>query len=287
MTTRRAFRAGSFYPADDAMCRQELAACLADYTPPAAPERVVAGIVPHAGWVFSGPTAGKVFQSIQAKATPTTFVIFGAVHVWGVGQKAALCAEGVWETPCCRIAIDEALAARILAEASADVAAEPAAHRREHSIEVQIPFIQYLFPTAKFVPIMVQPDLQAVALGTQIGKLIATQAGQVIVIGSTDLTHYGPSFNFTSFGSGAGALARMKANDQKIIDLAVAMQAEAVLEEAAQHQNACGAGALAATVAAARALGGAQGVLLEHTTSQDVMPERPFGDAVGYAGIIF
>ncbi len=286
-TIRKAYRAGSFYPATDRACREQIAACLDDYQPPDEPLRVIAGIVPHAGWVFSGATAAKVFKSIEEKSDPQTFVIFGAVHVWDIGRNAAIFAEGVWQTPCGAINIDRELAAAIL-ETCPDIAEEnPSAHTREHSIEVQVPFIQYLFPEAKIVPIMVNPNRSAVELGRQIGERLASYPTPVAIIGSTDLTHYGPSFGFTPFGVGIESLAPMKANDRVVIDLATAMKAVEVILEAEKHHNACGAGAIAATVAAAAALGATQGYLLEHITSQDVMPERPASDFVGYAGMVF
>lgn len=287
MTTRKAFRAGSFYPADEPSCRQQIEECLGDYRPLAEPEHIVCGIVPHAGWMFSGPTAAKVFKSVKEKGSPETFLIFGAVHVWGIGNKASMFAEGVWQTPCGTIAIDEALAEAILQSASDNVISDASAHSREHSIEVQIPFIQYLFPETKILPIMVAPEKYAAELGQQIGKVLTEQEKSVFVLGSTDLTHYGPSFGFTPYGIGQESLASMKENDRKIIDLATGMQAEEVIVEAERHRNACGAGAIAATVAAAKELGATQGYLLEHTTSQDIMPDRPASDFVGYAGIIF
>jgi AmmeMemoRadiSam system protein B len=286
MATRRAYRAGSFYPSDARSCRQQIEECLGDYQPPAEPGRIVSGIVPHAGWIFSGPTAAKVFKSAKEKAAPETFLIFGAVHVWGVG-KASMSTQGAWETPCGTIAIDEELA-NVIQHAIADnVTVNAAAHDREHSIEVQIPFIQYLFPEAKILPIMVTPGSWAADLGQKIGKLLAEQEKKVFVLGSTDLTHYGPSFGFTPYGVGTKALTPMKDNDRRIIDLAIAMKAEEVVNEAEEHRNACGAGAIAATVAAAKELGAQRGYLLEYTTSQDVMPERQATDFVGYAGIIF
>lgn len=286
MMTRKAYRAGSFYPFDEDSCRQQIQDCLGEYVPPSEPVNVVAGIVPHAGWVFSGPTAGKVFKSIQEKASPNTFLIFGAVHVWGMSD-AAMFPEGAWETPCGPVAIDEALSARLLEDVAELVHADPSAHAREHSIEVQIPFIQQLFPEAKILPIMVSPGPWAASLGERVGNVLAEIEGNVVVLGSTDLTHYGPSFGFTPYGVGEEALQKMKENDRRIIDLALDMQAHSVVQEATQHRNACGAGAIAATVAAAKALGAQRGHLLEHVTSQEVMPERRASDAVGYAGIIF
>ena len=286
MATRKAYRAGSFYPFDEGSCRRQIEECLGDYHPPAEPTRIVAGIVPHAGWVFSGPTAAKVFKSIREKATPETFLIFGAVHVRGI-DNAAMFAEGEWETPCGTVDIDEDLARTLGASIPEHLTPNASAHTMEHSIEVQIPFLQYLFPDVRILPIMVPPGKQAVVLGQKIGQLIAGQDKQVCVLGSTDLTHYGPSFWFTSYGVGAEALVRMKENDQRIIDMVVQMKAEIIVAEAEEHRNACGAGAIAATVAAASALGAECGYLLEHTTSQDVMPERPATDFVGYAGIVF
>lgn len=287
MSLRKAFRAGSFYPADARSCHRQIEECLGQYEPPTLPEKVVAGIVPHAGWMFSGPTAAKVYKSVQQKSSPATFLIFGAVHVWGVGRKAAMFAQGAWQTPCGAIEIDAELAEAVLAEAAGEVAADPSAHEREHSIEVQIPFIQHLFPDAKLLPIMVSPEKQAVRLGEKIGKLLVSCDKPVCVIGSTDLTHYGPSFGFIPYGIGEQALAPMKENDQHLLRLAAEMNAEAVLVEAERHRNACGAGAIAATVTVAKALGASQGYLLEHTTSQEVMPDRPVADIVGYAGMIF
>ena len=286
MNVRKAYRAGSFYPADAHSCQQQIDECLGTYQPPAEPAHIVAGIVPHAGWVFSGATATKVFKSVADKSSPETFVIFGAVHVWGTGS-AALYDHGAWETPCGNVTIDEEIAALLLEHAASYVSADLSAHSREHSIEVQIPFIRYIFPNARVVPIMVSPGPEASAFGQKVGEIIADTPTSVMVLGSTDLTHYGPSFGFTPYGIGEEALSRMKDNDQRIIDLAMKMKAEDVIQEASQHRNACGAGAIAATVAAAKMLGAKQGYLLEHTTSHDVMPERPATDAVGYAGIVF
>ena len=286
MSTREAYRAGSFYPSDAQACSQKIDECLGTYQPPEEPSHIVAGIVPHAGWVFSGPTAAKVFKSIFNKSSPETFLIFGAVHVWGVGT-AALYAEGAWETPCGNVAIDEELANLLLEHTIQYASANASAHNREHSIEVQIPFIQHLFSDAAIVPIMVSPGPEAVTFGQKVGEIVAGTEKYVVILGSTDLTHYGPSFGFSPYGVGEQALHQMKENDRRIIELTLQMKADDVIQEASQHRNACGAGAIAATVAAANVLGAKQGYLLEHTTSHDVMPERPATDAVGYAGVVF
>ncbi|PID57793.1 AmmeMemoRadiSam system protein B [candidate division KSB3 bacterium] len=287
MSTRKACRAGSFYPADEASCRRELQRCFGDYHAPDLPGSIRGGIVPHAGWIFSGSTAAKVFKSIHEKSAPESFLIFGAVHVRGVGRKASFFDRGSWETPCGTVPIDEELARMITENASDIVQADHHSHHDEHSIEVQLPFIQYLFPAAKILPIMVHPTEEAVSLGQRIATLLQNQQKQVCVLGSTDLTHYGPRFGFTPYGIGQHSLRLMKANDRKLLDLIVAMKAEHVIRETEIHRNACGAGAIAATIAAVKILGAERGHLLEHITSQDVIPDRPASDFVGYAGIVF
>jgi AmmeMemoRadiSam system protein B len=108
------------------------------------------------------------------------------------------------------------------------------------------------------------------------------------VIGSTDLTHYGPAFSFTPQGTGAQGMTWAKeVNDRRMIQRMLALDAASILPEAASHQNACGAGAVAATLAAARCLGADRAALLEHTTSREVTGDASAQDAVGYAGIVF
>jgi AmmeMemoRadiSam system protein B len=275
-----------FYPADERSCRRRIEECIGKYTPPAEPDHIVAGIVPHAGWVYSGSTAAKVFKSVEKKASPETFLIFGAIHSWGV-DRASMFAEGEWLTPCGTVEIDAELAKAILNLESDDIIDNALAHSREHSIEVQVPFIQYFFPDAKILPIMISPEAGASKIGQTIGKMLAEQEKDIFILGSTDLTHYGPRFHFTSYGTSPDFLDSMKENDQHIIDLVIEMKADEIIEEASLHRNACGAGAIAATIAAAKELGATHGHLLEYTTSQDVMPSPGDPHAVGYAGIVF
>lgn len=286
MASRRPSVAGMFYPADDRSCRRQIEACVGEYTPPVEPVHIVAGIVPHAGWAYSGATAAKVFKNVKVKASPETFLIFGAVHSWGVDQ-ASMFAEGEWLTPFGRIEIDAELAKAILHLGSDEIIDNALAHSREHSIEVQVPFIQYFFPDAKILPIMISPGAQAVEIGQTIGKMLVEQEKNIFVLGSTDLTHYGPRFQFTPYGTSPDFLDAMKENDHRMIDLVVEMKTDKIIEEASRHRNACGAGAITATTATAKELGATHGHLLEYTTSQDIMPEPRDPHAVGYAGIIF
>jgi AmmeMemoRadiSam system protein B len=251
------------------------------------PKRIVAGIVPHAGWFFSGATAAKVFLSIKSKEVPETFVLFGAVHVPGVRVNSVY-PGGAWQTPVGEVMVDSAFVDLLLEELGPELLQDNGrAHAYEHSLEVQTPMIKYLFPGAKIVPIAVPPGGDAATLGEKVGDLIKGHKKDAVVIGSTDLTHYGDNYGFTPAGYGKNAYAWMVGNDMRIIELALALKAESIVPEASENSNACGPGAMAATVAAAKAMGAAKGHLVGHTTSYDVYPQGDFDMAVGYAGIVF
>jgi len=291
MQTRRPIVAGQFYPAQHDACVGEINQCLEEQTiSDALPETIVAGIVPHAGWVFSGSLAAMVFSSIkQQHEKVNTFVLFGATHGY-FGNMPAVYDTGSWMTPLGEAAIDEELATAVLESGAA--VGDSDAHNSEHSLEVQVPFIQYLFPGAKILPVLTPPAEQAIALGEIIGDFISRERQKKIVcIGSTDLTHYGPRYGFTPMGRGKEALHwAHSVNDKDFIDLALKLEAQGILTSAAENYNACGAGAAAATVAAAKKLGKTSGLLLAHTNSNEVM-SRKMGntstESVGYAAIVF
>jgi AmmeMemoRadiSam system protein B len=197
--------------------------------------------------------------------------------------------EGAWQTPLGTVEIDERLADRICSQTNL-VQVDAYAHENEHSIEVQIPFIQHLFSQARIVPIVVPPLGNAHEVGQAVARTVQTYEADVLFVGSTDLTHYGPRYQFTPKGIGPDSLRWSKdENDRRLIDLIVAMRADQIVSEVQTHQNACGAGAIAATVAACGQIGASQAVVLEHTTSAEVLGEQfgPMGDSVGYAGIVF
>ena len=291
MQARKAIVAGQFYPAQHDVCVGEIKECLeaATISEPL-PDAIVGGIVPHAGWVFSGSPAAMVFSAIKRQHEAVhTFVIFGAAHGY-YGQSPAVYEAGSWITPLGEVEIDEDLADAILGDNMA--VKDSMAHRSEHSIEVQIPFVQYLFPDARILPILVPPTEQAVELGTVIGKILSeNEKKKIVCIGSTDLTHYGPRYGFTPMGTGAKAIQwASDVNDREFIDLALKFEPQRMLASAAENYNACGAGAAAAAVAVAKELGRTEGVLLAHTNSNEVML-RKMGttstDSVGYAAIVF
>ena len=292
MAARKPIVAGKFYPGTEKDCRTEIADFLANRPIKAKlPEKIAAGLVPHAGCTFSGDLAGMVFSAIEkANKTVDTFVIFGATHSH-FGSAAAVYDKGSWLTPLGEIKIDEELAAAITKK-SKGAQPNPDVHAYEHSIEVQIPFIQYIFKNAKIVPIMTSPAAYAIQLGTDVAECIkASPDKKIVCIGSTDLTHYGPGYGFNPHGIGEKGIKWAKdVNDLAFINLAVEMNAHRVLNESMQNQNACGPGAVAATIAAAKTLGKTKGILLAHTHSNEVM-EIKYGqtseESVGYAAIVY
>ena len=291
MQTRKPIVAGQFYPGQYDSCVDEINECLeAMMLSESLPDAIVAGIVPHAGWTFSGSLAALVFSAIKQQHEKVhTFIIFGAAHGY-FGQLPTIYNKGCWMTPLGEVAIDEELADAILGTGSA--VSNTDSHMTEHSIEVQVPFIQYLFAGAKILPILVPPKEQAIVLGTDVGEVISRdERKKIVCIGSTDLTHYGPRYGFTPMGVGRDALRWAdKVNDKKFIDLALELEPEKLLICAAENGNACGPGAAAATVAAAKKLGSKHGLLLAHTNSSEIMLCKmgtTSAESVGYAAIVF
>ena len=291
MQTRKPIVAGQFYPGQHDLCVDEISEYLEQKTPSESlPETIVAGIVPHAGWTFSGSLAALVFSAVKQRHEKVhTFVIFGAAHGY-FGQSPAVYDRGGWTTPLGEVTIDEELADAVLDSGAA--VSDPQAHSSEHSIEVQVPFIQHLFDDAKILPILVPPIEESVALGEAVGDIIsADEKKKIVCIGSTDLTHYGPRYGFTPMGTGEDAFQwASEVNDGEFIDLALKLKPQKMLASAAENCNACGAGAAAAVVAAAKKIGRTKGLLLAHTNSNEVMLQKmgtSSTDSVGYAAIIF
>lgn len=301
MSMRPPVVAGQFYPDSYEECRAAIQECLAraDASPPAglpAGFRPVAGIAPHAGWVCSGAVAGEVIRvlasggrspGLSPESAIETFVVFGAAHR-RMAFPAAVYDRGAWETPLGRAVIDEELAGRVV-EAAPAALADVEAHEMEHSIEVEVPFIQYLAPGAKLLPIIVSP----MKMAAEVGRIVARAAGElgrrVVFLGSTDLTHYGPRYQFAPRGVGPEGIRWAKeVNDRQLLDRVVNLQADEVVREAAEHHNACGPGAVAATIAAAQAMGATAAHVLRHTNSDEALCARygQMEDAVGYAGVV-
>lgn len=278
--------AGQFYERSRAALERSVEHCVGQYRPPEELGALVGGVVPHAGWVFSGPTAAKVLLTLSERARPQTFILLGAVHHWGV-RGAEVFSRGAWATPLGEAEVDAELASSIIEAGKGLLLDSTAGHSEEHSIEVQVPFIQVFSPDALILPIAVPPGPDAVRVGEVIADVIKSTAKSAVVVASTDLTHYGMGYGGPDHGPLPDAKPWMTGNDYRIIRLVEILDAEKIVPEAQQHHNACGAGAVAAATSAARALGATSGKVLEYTTSADVMKETYSERAVGYVGIVF
>lgn len=290
MTVREPVRAGTFYESAQQACRRHAQQLHEEaVVPEDLPATLYGGLVPHAGWPFSGRLAALTFAALCKVRAPDTFVLFGADHT-GQVRSGDVYAQGAWRTPLGEMAIDEQLAALIL-QSSPHLQANPQAHAREHSLEVQIPLIQTIAPQARILPIAVPPSDLAIQVGQAVGKVLeALSDKHVQVVGSTDLTHVGGHFG-SPVAPGEPTEQYARQNDRRILDRIEAMDAPGVLAEAAQHHSACGAGAIAATIAATKAMGASAGHLIEYTNSYQVL-RRVEGFArddttVGYASVVF
>jgi len=281
--TRPAFLAGSWYPADAAGCRREVDRVLAAAElPDDLPETVCGGLVPHAGWMFSGATAATTLKSVAACKPLKRVVIFGTDHGRLRGGGAVYPSDS-WSTPLGDVPIDEALAEAILV-ACPELSGDPGAQDGENSIEIQIPLLKALAEDVTIVPISMSLSRAAPGIGQAVGQLVAKQFPDTVIIGSTDLTHYGPNYGFTPAGGGQAGLDWTRENDRRMLDLIENMDADGVIEEAAANHNACGGGAVAAAIAACAALGATGARTLAYTTSAEVAGGP---NAVGYTSVVF
>ncbi len=289
-TIRQPVVAGRFYDADPMRCAAEVKRLSADAgAAGGVAERLVGGIVPHAGWVCSGRVAGRVWSALAASPGPMTVFLTGSVHTMDLAAPA-LDEADAWQTPLGPIEIDAALRDAVAALDGFGVL--HAAHVHEHAVEVQLPMIQHAFgERAKIVPCMIPPRDAAPRWGEAVGRLLRDWDRPTLVVASCDLTHYGVHYGFAPQGIGpAGCQWALRVNDRRLLDLVEQMSGERIVGEAEAHQNTCGAGAMAAAVAAARQMGATRGRVLEHTNSTAAL--QPLGHAdpdnsVGYAGVVF
>ncbi len=286
MSIRKPTVAGMFYPGQEQACRLQVQECLRNVPLFTLQRPIRGGMVPHAGWTFSGVTAACAFAALAAQEPPETLVFFGAVHSWGV-SGASLYGSGAWRTPLGDLAVDEELAREVLQVAEGTIVDRPEAHAGEHSIEVQLPFVQVLFPQVRILPIAMPPLPAAPEIGRSVARAARALARKAAAFGSSDLTHYGPRYGHAPVGTGDRALEWTRRNDRRLLDLALQMRAGEIVAEAEAHGNACGAGAIAAAIAYAVEWGAQEGTLLQQTTSYEVMPTGRPTDMVGYGAVVF
>lgn len=276
---RAAAHAGSFYPRDPA----EIRAFLSRLPPaPPLPGPFLGGVVPHAGWAYSGSVAGKVW-ALLAREAPDLLVLFGAVHRMRATPGPGVDRHSAWFSPLGAVPVDQE-ALSLLLDAGL-VASAPGTHQGEHSLEVHIPMVAHFFPSASILPIAMPPLPAAHEAGAAIARCLGILPRTCIAIGSTDLTHYGAHFSFAPAGPGARGVAWARENDLRFLEAAAAFDLAALVPEAGAHHCACGAGAAAAALAFTREKGAAEVLVLEHTDSQAVRPD-PAGTYVGYAGLV-
>lgn len=280
---RRASFAGSWYPSSAADCQKEINRFLAEGQKLDFPDReLIGGIVPHAGWYFSGGIACNVINGLKTDDPPDVLVVFG-MHLHPA-DPCVLMPEGAWETPFGEIIVEAQLAGELAKQFSFTLETVNN-FAQDNTIELQLPFIKYFFENTRIVAMGVPPAKSSLAIGRAVVEIAKRLDMRIKVIGSTDLTHYGPNYGFVSKGAGPGAVDWVRQeNDRRIIDLMLDMDAEKVIDEALAHQNACCAGAAATAIQTAQHLGADQAQSIAYATSYDKNPADSF---VGYVGIVF
>ncbi|MGD8261149.1 MAG: AmmeMemoRadiSam system protein B [Desulfobacterales bacterium] len=280
---RKAVFAGSWYPSSASDCEREIKGFLNEGRQLAPPQRkLVGGIVPHAGWFFSGSIACNVINFLAARDAPDVIVVFG-MHLHP-DSPCYMMAEGAWETPFGEIPVQEALAGE-LAQTFSFKMETPKNFTQDNTVELQLPFIKYFFSDVKIVAMGVPPKLQSLEIGKTVVAIANRMGLTVNVIGSTDLTHYGYNYGFVTKGTGSQALDWVRnENDRRVIDSMLAMDPEKVIAEGLSNQNACCAGAAATAIETAKNLGADQADQIAYSTSYDKSPGDSF---VGYVGIVF
>jgi len=258
---------GRFYPAK----RGELQDVLKVFFEPAANRlKAIGVIVPHAGYMYSGHVAGAVYSKVEL---PGRNVVLCPNHT-GFGTPLSIMKSGAWRTPLGEVPIDEELC-EALTTADPYLHDDIEAHRFEHAIEVQLPFMQHIGGASiRFAPITIgTSNLQRLQeLGRALAEVIRNIAPDALIVASSDMNHYE-----------SDSITRVK--DRKAIDQILAMNPEGLYETVGRENiSMCGYGPAVAMLTAARLLGGSKAELVKYATSGDVSLD--FDRVVGYAGII-
>ncbi|MFQ5794637.1 MAG: AmmeMemoRadiSam system protein B [Candidatus Bipolaricaulia bacterium] len=281
MKVRRAYAAGRFYEADRARLIAQIERCFQSSPEPGEPsprdrsnvELPVGLVLPHAGYPYSGGIAAHGYRLLAERDPLTTAIIIGTNHT-GRGGAVSIALHGTWETPMGIVEIDSDLANRIRG-AGSFVRVSDRAFEREHSIEVQLPFLQYLFGTLRFVPLVVlDPELERmITLGETVAEALQEKNGNAVVIASSDFSHFVPH-EIAKRGDHIAIQAILR------FDLDGFYQA--VVDE---KLLICGPGAIAAVMTAAQSLGLRRAELLQYATSAATTGD--YERVVGYASIAF
>jgi len=262
--------AGTFYPSDAGeLARQIDGFTDAAAAAPAPKLAARACVVPHAGYMYSGHVAGAVYASVEI---PARCILLGPRH-FPRGEAMAILTEGSFATPLGDAAIDAALA-RQLAYECPRLREDAVAHEREHSLEVQIPFLQRLAGDFRFVPVVLATDRYPAIeeLGHAVARVVAAQKEPVLVIASSDMNHYEND-------------AITRAKDERAIARILALDPQGLHDTVRREQiSMCGYAATVAMLVAMRDLGATEARLVRYATSGDINDDRE--RVVGYAGIV-
>lgn len=277
--TRRPAVAGYFYESDPEALRARIERCFLSKLGPgrlpkvatAGPRRIKGLVVPHAGYMYSGPVAAHAYLALAEDGVPDTAIVIGPNHT-GLGAGISMMADGWWRTPLGDIEIDSELA-RAIQEKSELIAVDEEAHLNEHSIEVQLPFLAYLYGMrVKFVPICMM--LQAYEACVDVGRAVAlaSRGRNVVIVASSDFTHY-------------ESQASAEAKDRLAIEFIERLDPRGLLEVVESRGiSMCGPGPVAAMLIASSLLGASSAKLLKYATSGDVT--RDYSSVVGYSSIL-
>ncbi|MFQ5901381.1 MAG: AmmeMemoRadiSam system protein B [Thermodesulfobacteriota bacterium] len=226
-------------------------------------------IVPHAGYIYSGKVAGSVYSEVTI---PDTVILLGPNHT-GLGDRVSIMDSGIWEMPFGSIPIDESLASLIL-RGSGLISSDSLAHLREHSLEVQLPFISYINPDVRIIPItvMLLDYSSCVEIGNALARAIKDYSERVLIVVSSDMDHY-EDHNIT------------KKKDRMAIDKIIQLDPEAMYDEVRDMDiSMCGMVPAAIGLVACKELGAKEAKLIDYATSGDVSGD--YDQVVGYAGIV-
>ena len=263
--------AGRFYPGDAGELAREVQEHLAaGRAAGGEPAPALALVAPHAGYMYSGPVAGQVFARV---AVPARVVVMGPNHT-GRGERVSVVPAGAFEVPGGAVPVDEELAAAIL-DAVPGARPDADAHRMEHSVEVEVPFLRALQPAVRFVPMVLSSlsEREAIAVGEGLARAVAAVGGQVLVVASSDMSHYLPD-------------AEARRVDRIALD-ALLTGDPATLHRTVRERDIsmCGVIPTTAMLAYARAAGARRPPeLVAYATSGDASGD--FSRVVGYAGVV-
>jgi hypothetical protein len=270
--------AGQFYPDDAGKLRAAIEAFMRDARP-ARVEDPVAIVVPHAGYIFSGQIAADGYRQVAGLAVDTV-VILGTNHTSGTFRRISVYEGAGYQTPLGVAAVDRQLADALVNEGGAVF--DTTLHEREHSVEVQVPFVQVVFPNAKIVPVVVgsADRAQAIRFARTLAALVKDR--RVLVVASSDLSHYPPQREAVAIDR--GTLAGIAGFDPAAIDDASA--GEAAPRVTGIVTRACGLAPILVSMETARALGATRGTVVSYANSGDT----PVGTAdrvVGYGAVVY